>query len=275
MSRLPTDRGWIRFAVPFAVMLAIAVRAGAAFGVHGSFDDPDNYLPLASSLAHGEGLSWNGRPTAYRPPLYPILLAPLVKFGDERPLLGIALLHLALGAATVALTARTAQRWELCEVRVAAAALIVACDPVLVWQSRFVMTETLGAFLVALALFEVAHPGLPGSLKGGVCLGLAALCRPSLLAGRHARRRGGPARGRGNPTPAVLARADDGSRDDGRARSVGRAKRADRWGSPSGRPLTAATPWPWGITRPITARSWTARRARSGTEETSGPGGIQ
>ena len=42
----------------------------------GQFDDPDNYLPLARSLAAGEGLSWSGRPTAYRPPLYPILLAP-------------------------------------------------------------------------------------------------------------------------------------------------------------------------------------------------------
>ena len=68
----------------------------------GPFDDPDNYLPLAGSLARGEGLAWNGRPTAYRPPLYPMLLAPLVKLGGERPILGIALLHLALGAATVA-----------------------------------------------------------------------------------------------------------------------------------------------------------------------------
>ena len=183
MSSGESARGWPSLPVLVAVLLAIALRAAAMLAGSGSFEDPDNYLPLASSLASAEGLSWNGRPTAYRPPLYPMILAPLVKFGDERPLLGIALLHLTLGAATVALTAGTARRWGLSPPRVLAAAVIVACDPVLLWQSRFVMTETLGAFLVALALFELTHPRWRGAVVGGGCLGLAALCRPSLLPG--------------------------------------------------------------------------------------------
>jgi 4-amino-4-deoxy-L-arabinose transferase-like glycosyltransferase len=149
----------------------------------GQFEDPDNYLALAKSLCEGKGLAWNGRPTAYRPPLYPLLLAPLVKWGGPRPIFAIALLHLALGAATVGLTAVAARRWELNDRRMLAAAAIVACDPVLIWQSRFIMTETLGAMLTALALAELARPRWRAAFSGGACLGLGGLCRPSLLAG--------------------------------------------------------------------------------------------
>jgi 4-amino-4-deoxy-L-arabinose transferase-like glycosyltransferase len=149
----------------------------------GQFDDPDNYLPLARSVAAGEGLSLNGRFTAYRPPLYPILLAPLVTLPGEMPVRGIALLHIVLGAATVGLTAITANRWGLGERRALVAALIVALDPVLLWQSRFVMTETLTAFLLVAALAALTLPRWPGAALGGVLFGLAGLARPSMLPG--------------------------------------------------------------------------------------------
>jgi len=64
------------------------------------------------------------------------------------------------------------------------AALIVACDPVLVVQSRSVMTETLAAFLIAAALAGLASradPAWRAGAIGGCCFGLAALCRPSTL----------------------------------------------------------------------------------------------
>jgi len=182
MSLGEPARGWPSPSVLLAVILAIGLRAAAMLG-SGSFEDPDNYLPLAGSLASAQGLSWNGRPTAYRPPLYPLILAPLVRFGGERPLLGIAVLHLALGGATVALTASTARRYGLSPLRVVTAALIVAFDPVLLWQCRSVMTETLGAFLVAMGLLELTRPRWRGAVLGGASLGLAALCRPSLLPG--------------------------------------------------------------------------------------------
>lgn len=165
------------------VAVAVALRAGAMLSGSGRFEDPDNYLPLARSLCEGKGLAWNDRPTAYRPPLYPLILAPLVKLGGPRPLVAIAILHLALGAGTVLLTASAAQRWGLGHARILAAAVVVACDPVLLWQSRFIMTETLSAFLTAWALAELARPGWRGAVFGGGCLGLSGLCRPSLLPG--------------------------------------------------------------------------------------------
>ena len=108
----------------------------------GAFDDPDNYLPLARAVAAGDGFSLHGRPTAYRPPLYPLLLAPSTLVLGEHALWGIALLHLAMGAGTIWLTAVAAKISGLSFARSIFAAFVTACDPVLVWQSRSVMTET-------------------------------------------------------------------------------------------------------------------------------------
>ncbi len=149
----------------------------------GAFEDPDNYLPLARSLARGDGLAWKGRPTAYRPPLYPLVLAPIVRLADPNPVPVIAALHLALGAATIWQTTLAARRWGLTDRRALIAGLIAACDPVLAWQSRFIMTETLSAFLVVSAVASFARQGPRGLVEGGIFLGLSALCRPSLLPG--------------------------------------------------------------------------------------------
>jgi hypothetical protein len=164
--------------------LGFVARLATAAPLLGRLVDPDNYLRLAGALAAGQGFVWDGRPTAYRPPLYPLLLAPLVAvFGGGGAPLGWAIsgLHAALGAATVGLTALTARRWGLGPGRTLVTAIVVAFDPVLVSQSRMVMTETLAAFLLAASLAALATPGPRGAALGGLALGLAALCRPSTL----------------------------------------------------------------------------------------------
>jgi 4-amino-4-deoxy-L-arabinose transferase-like glycosyltransferase len=167
----------------FVVLTALIVRLGAMSVGSGRFEDPDNYLPLARSIASGEGLMLRGRPTAYRPPLYPLVLAPLVSLAGDHVVAAVAGLHLLLGAATAGLTFRTAERLGLGPLRAAAAGLIVACDPVLVWQSRFVMTETLAAFLLIASLAALARGGRWSPCLGGGLMGLAGLCRPSALPG--------------------------------------------------------------------------------------------
>jgi 4-amino-4-deoxy-L-arabinose transferase-like glycosyltransferase len=165
------------------VLAAIALRAAAMTFGSGQFEDPDNYLTLARSLAAGEGLSLRGHPTAYRPPLYPIVLMPFVLLLGDGAISGIAILHLGLGAATVGLTAFVGRRWGLSCRRALLAAFIVALDPVLVWQSRFVMTETLSAFLLTAVLAGLTVPGWLGAMFGGLLFGLSALARPSTLPG--------------------------------------------------------------------------------------------
>ena len=73
----------ISLGIVWAVLISIILR-GAMLGLGtGQFDDPDNYLPLARSVAEGRGLALDGRLTAYRPPLYPIILAPLLLLGGR------------------------------------------------------------------------------------------------------------------------------------------------------------------------------------------------
>ena len=164
------------------VAVAVAVRWAILGAELVRLDDPDGYLRLARSLIQGEGLRINGRLTAYRPPLYPILLAPWVAAFDGESLpAGLAMFHLALGASTVALVADSARRWGLPRLSVWVAATVAAVDPVLAVQSRALMTETLAAFLVAATLWGISFRGWPGVFAGGVGFGLASLCRPSLL----------------------------------------------------------------------------------------------
>src|SRR5436305_1865772 len=91
----------------------MAVRVALILPGFGTLSDRDNSLPLAHSLARGQGFRLeDGSPTAYRPPLYPILLAPIVAMlGDRLLPWGIAILHVGLGLGTVALTHLTARRW--------------------------------------------------------------------------------------------------------------------------------------------------------------------
>lgn len=151
----------------------------------GTPSDPDLYLPIARSLASGRGFClWEGMPTAARPPLYPLLLAPVVRLLDGRLLpLGVASLHTILGLGTIALTYLTARRWGCGQDRAMVAAMIVAFDPVTLVQTRGVMTETFAAFLVAACLAATTIAGRPGALLAGLAFGLSSLCRPSLLPG--------------------------------------------------------------------------------------------
>jgi 4-amino-4-deoxy-L-arabinose transferase-like glycosyltransferase len=183
MSSAPRTGSSIGLAIVAAMIASMAIRGALMAAASGKFDDPDNYLPLAQSLAAGQGLALKGRPTAYRPPLYPLLLAPILKLSGDRAVTAIAFFHLVLGGATVGMTALAARQWGLSRWRVIAAAWIVAIDPVLAWQSCFIMTETFTAFLCASALAAMTLPCTRGSALGGVLLGLASLSRPSMLPG--------------------------------------------------------------------------------------------
>lgn len=176
----------------FLVISAIGFLARIGLGlarIQQDISDPDQYLPFARSLWLGEGFVYNGVATAYRPPLYPILLAPLVGWFGTGMAFKVALLIVqsAIGSATVCLVmaitrillARPEKRPDSDSLSIMIAGVLVALDPVLVGQASLPMTETLAAFMVAYGLYW--------SVRGqfsvaGLVFGLAALCRPSLLA---------------------------------------------------------------------------------------------
>lgn len=152
-------------------------------------DDRDGYLALADGLAHGRGFSVPGtqQPTAYRPPLFPLVLMPAAIVHSA---VWVAVLHLLLGATTVWLTFKLALRLTARADVASGAALLVAVDPLLVRYATFPMTETLAACLVAALLVVAAGSRADAtpsaaprqSMLAGALFGLAALCRPTVWA---------------------------------------------------------------------------------------------
>jgi len=170
------------------VVLAIAVLIrGGAFNLRADTlqSDPDGYRALARNLLSDGVFGSDERPTAYRPPLYPLLLTPCMAVEDQDfSLFAIRLLHVVLGVGTVAAVLWLGGRWRLGRWSLLAA-MLAACDPILVNQSLLVMTETLAACLAALSLVALSwadeRPSPFRAALAGCCLGLAALCRPAFL----------------------------------------------------------------------------------------------
>jgi hypothetical protein len=213
------------------LLFALVVRGAVLFALRGNLQqDPDAYREIAENLLnHGTfALGKRGQlydasqplpPTAYRPPLYPVLLSNLATPDRQAvSLVKVAVMHLLLGVGTVLLTWLTARRMQNAEcgtrnseipidgVHIPTrsvsegnprdgshvawsfpllAGVLVACDPLLLNQQALVMTETLATFLAVLALwclarFDARREWFNAALAGAA-IGLAALCRPTFL----------------------------------------------------------------------------------------------
>lgn len=174
--------------------LAVVVRGGwLAADCQSLRTDPDTYRQLARHLlsdgtfgyripdaATGTSRVYS---TAYRPPLYPLILAACGWLDDVGPT-SIAILHALVGVATVLLVYRLSQAWLLGGWGFWAAVL-AACDPILLNQSSHVMTETVATLLAVLGLLALTRltvvPTASRALWAGASVALAALCRPTFL----------------------------------------------------------------------------------------------
>lgn len=176
------------------LVLAFAVRGG--FLAAKSDDlaaDPDGYRQLAANLveegvygyeAPGESEGQSSiRPSAFRPPLYPLVL---VSVGGASGIgkAAVIALHLLLGVATVGLVYSLSRKWQLGGWGLLAAAL-TACDPILLNQSTLLMTETLATFLAVVGLICLTRlgekPTVGAAAVAGGALAIASLCRPTFL----------------------------------------------------------------------------------------------
>lgn len=141
--------------------------------------DVDDYRGIAENIVDGVGYANPGTklPTAYRPPLYPLVLT-LVLWGGNTL---IGALHVALGLGTVALTYVIAKRLDLSYRSALLAAALVAVDPLIVYNTSLVMTETLAVMLSAGLLVLLANPNKRPFIVG-IVFGLCCLCRPTFWA---------------------------------------------------------------------------------------------
>lgn len=164
----------------FVLRLGLVMERRAELSI-----DRDAYLLIAKNLADGEGFCAHpGHPTAFRPPLYPLLLAGCRLAGAASAPLLIGLLQALLSTLTVALTARFALQLGLPPLRALLAAALVTVDPVLLQYVAQPMTETLFTGLIALLLISgqnaVEKQTSHAWILSGLWFGLAALCRPTV-----------------------------------------------------------------------------------------------
>ena len=185
---------WPRWQLLLVFALAMAVRLVAIKLMPlDPKHDPDGYLYIGKTLYERGCYSgmrilnlgvWGDVPTAYRPPLYPLLVAGCEIAGREAMSL-LATAHVLLGAATTALVLPLARRWNASRRAALIAAGLVAIDPILVHQASQAMTETLATFLAALGLLVLTIAGerqsVRWALTAGAVLSLAELLRPAFL----------------------------------------------------------------------------------------------
>jgi hypothetical protein len=186
------------------VAVAVAVRVAMIAAFKFQLDnDPDMYAGLAIHVAQGHGYL---RPdtvgqTAYRPPIYPLLLATVIE--AKHSVWWIAWIHLLLGTGSVVLTWFAAERLLSGTARDIrddegfdgerpprtvnapfVAAGWVAVDPLLLQNTVLVMTETLATLLAVLVLWMTADDSRKhaAAVAIGVIFGLCCLCRPTFWA---------------------------------------------------------------------------------------------
>ena len=166
------------------VKSAVVPREGALEVVEWRLVPEPGAVPVCHVLAPAGGWSPDSsnpvQPTAYRPPLYPCLVALMMWLCGG--VWGVILCQVVIGFFTVVLVGLSAKRLGLGEFSLLAG-LIVAVDPLLVSYAPQVMTETTAAGLVGFLLWSTSlsrEAWRP--LAGGISLGLCALCRPTFLA---------------------------------------------------------------------------------------------
>jgi hypothetical protein len=171
----------------FALLtFALAVRIAWVCVDHETLlTDRDAYLEISENLAYGNGFAIGGHPTAYRPPLYSMMLGGLQILHIDLKW-GLAVLQVLLGTATVGLTLAAGILLGLGRGSLLAG-LFVALDPLLVRYTTMPMTETLATFLAAQLLLQMIQlPAEAWSLRKqatvGFLFGLAVLCRPTFWA---------------------------------------------------------------------------------------------
>jgi 4-amino-4-deoxy-L-arabinose transferase-like glycosyltransferase len=169
--------------VELAAITAVAFASRLAWIVFGAWVSGDSawYLRVARNIAvnhifssSADGI--NVAPTAFRPPLYPTLIAALW-FGNSEPSFAVLLLQVLLGTATVTLCYLMA-RDQFGRGVALLAATGMALAPMTGRFTAVILSETLFTFLLTLGVFLW---GRKRYVSTGIVFGVAALTRVTLL----------------------------------------------------------------------------------------------
>ena len=177
------------------LLLALFVRVGAAFVWQSrlpddaafAFPDSESYWQLAASIAHGKEYEFAGA-RAFRPPGYPLAIAPLFLIWDQPPVMVARMMGVVLG--TVVVGGVGCLTWKLFDERAGLiAASLCALYPGAIAMSILVLSEALFCPLMLLHLMcwlaasraESAKRRLLWAAVAGISSAVATLTRPSWL----------------------------------------------------------------------------------------------
>ena len=181
MKTLVKQHKWLLLVLLTALLVRIAV-VGFQFESL-SATDPDSYRAIAMNLVEDGTYSLGADPTAFRPPVYPLILSLGIYLGIPHGI-WVGGIHILFGVLTVLLTYRVALTISSEPVALLAAAL-VCIDPILLHQSILTMTETTATVLGILAIWllvrMVNNTNKLSIVLTGVTLGVAGLCRPTFF----------------------------------------------------------------------------------------------
>ncbi|GIV15917.1 MAG: hypothetical protein KatS3mg022_1352 [Armatimonadota bacterium] len=174
-----------KYALRLTSLIAVLfIVAGSVYSTRlGSslrFSDERDYWAIATCITEKGMYSLNGsKPTAYRPPGYPLWLAMVRWFGGG--VRSARVTNYVLLAATVLLLFALL-RHEHSERAGAIAALLVCFYPVLFYTAGTLYPQTLAGFLlVAFVYLLFVTPNLPRAMLAGVVMGWLALTVPTFL----------------------------------------------------------------------------------------------
>lgn len=159
--------------------------------------DPDAYIGHAETLLTSGSYCVPGtdRPTAFRPPVYPILLAGFGAVGIELSS-AVAIINLIASAVLIICAWWMARVVGLRGVWPPICAAAVGLDPLLLRYSVLPMTEIVSGAFLSVAILQMlklcyesrggSEPagkltGMRSAVSAGICFGVGGLCRPILF----------------------------------------------------------------------------------------------
>lgn len=163
--------------IGIAAHLAMALLPGKAdFSALSGGGDTRAYVDLGHNLAAGKGFTYAGRPTAFRPPLYPLLLAGLMRVApDHWPIL-VRLLQFAASLGIAWICWRLGTHW-FGEFAGRVSGLVALYSPMLLFFAGEILTECLAALFISAAFYCMSRDSVSAAVLAGSLAGLAALTR--------------------------------------------------------------------------------------------------
>ncbi|MCM8764574.1 MAG: glycosyltransferase family 39 protein [Candidatus Omnitrophica bacterium] len=165
-------------------MIAFALRLGFVFYLqeHFYFDDEYEYWKMVDNFITGRGLMVAENLRAYRPPLYPLFIAMLVKAGAG--ITGIRIVQSVISALCCVVVFFLSKK-IFNEKLAIMASLISSVYPFFIFYSGFLLTETLFIILVLLSVYafvKLIEPEVSFyyGIFAGAMSGIAGLCRPTM-----------------------------------------------------------------------------------------------